>query len=72
VDRGWAWRLKGIAADWGNRPAGMSRLVAMESRVAEDLEPVRMPLAGQQFGGTLADAFGAVAAKEPPVVSIFG
>ena len=42
--------------------------VAMESRVAEEFQPVRMRLPRQQFGGTLAHSLGPVAAREPPVV----
>ena len=40
----------------------------MESPIAKQFQPVRMALACQQFGGTLADAFRSVAVKEPPVV----
>ena len=46
----------------------MSCSVAVESRVAEDLQPVRMRLSCQQFGGTFADALGPVTAQESPVV----
>jgi len=40
----------------------------MESRVAEHLQPMRMPLACQQFGGAFADSFGSVIAEETPVI----
>jgi hypothetical protein len=49
---------------------GTDRSVAMESRIAEQFQPVGMRLGGAQFGGTFADALGPVAAGEPPVVQV--
>ena len=42
--------------------------VTVKSRVAEDFQPVRMPLSCQPFGGSFADALGPVTAQESPVV----
>jgi len=36
--------------------------------VAQEFEPVLVGPAGQEFRGAAADAFGAVAPREPPVV----
>jgi len=46
----------------------MGLSVAMESCVAEELQPVRLRLPRQEFGGTLAHSLGPVAAGETPVV----
>jgi hypothetical protein len=68
VDGEWVSRPKGIAAGLDSRAGGINGSVATESRVVEHLQPVRMALAGQEFGGTSADAFGPITAKEPSVV----
>ena len=46
----------------------MGLSVTMESRVAEELQPVRMRLPRQELGRTFAHSFGPVTAEETPVV----
>jgi hypothetical protein len=42
--------------------------IALEALKAEKLQPMRMPLAVQQFGRTFADSFGSFAAHEAAMV----
>ena len=46
----------------------MSCSIAFESLVAEQFQPVRMFVAGQEFAEAFADAFGPVAAWKATVV----
>src|SRR5437867_527808 len=47
---------------------GCSALISGEPRVAEQLQPVRVGLARQQFGGTFPLPLGMLPAQEPPMV----